>query len=105
MLINPEEMRRAGLSEGQRVTLECAVADEAAGAGTGKSDEGGEADGGTGGMARTRSVANMRIVPYDLPDGCIGAYYPETNALVPLDRHDIESKTPAYKGTPVRIVA
>ena len=87
VMINPEDMRRAGLVEGQRVTLECAVGVD------------GDAAGGT------RSVPGMRIVPYDLPDGCIGAYYPETNALVPLDYHDIESKTPAYKGTPVRIVA
>ena len=86
VLINPEDMRRAGLVEGQRVTLECAVGNEGDGSG------------------RTRSVAGMQIVPYDLPDGCIGAYYPETNALVPLDYHDIESKTPAYKGTPVRIL-
>ena len=84
MLVNPEDMRRAGLVEGQRVTLECAIDGDASGA--------------------TRSVPNMQMVPYDLPDGCIGAYYPETNALVPLDYHDIESKTPAYKGTPVRIV-
>ena len=82
VMINPEDMARSGLVEGQRVTLECAV------------DDGTE-----------RRVANLKVVPYDLPDGCVAAYYPETNALVPLDYHDELSKTPAYKGTPVRVVA
>ena len=82
VMINPEDMARAGLVEGQRVALECAVED-----------------------GTERCVTGLRVVPYDLPDGCVGAYYPETNALVPLDYHDELSKTPAYKGTPVRVLA
>ena len=98
VLINPDDMRRAGLAEGQRVTLSCAV--------RGPGDREDAPDGARHDDAPVeRSVSNLRVVPYDLPDGCIGAYYPETNALVPLDYHDIESKTPAYKGTPVRLVA
>jgi len=82
VLINPDEIARAGLSEGQRVTLH------------GASDDGHE-----------RCVSGLRLVAYDLPDGCVGAYYPETNALIPIGLHDRVSKTPAYKGTPVRIAA
>src|SRR5690606_7641526 len=31
-----------------------------------------------------RHVQGFRLVPYDIPRGCLGAYYPETNPLVPL---------------------
>jgi len=41
----------------------------------------------------------------DLPRGAVGGYYPELNPLVPLAYHEELSKTPAYKGVPVRIVA
>ena len=41
----------------------------------------------------------------DTPRGCIAAYYPEANPLVPLSLHDQASKTPAYKGVPVWIEA
>ena len=81
VLMNPDDITRAGLVEGQRITLESTVEDGV-----------------------ERRVANLTVTPYDLPDGCVGAYYPETNALVPLDYHDIASKTPAYKGAPVRVL-
>ena len=45
----------------------------------------------------------FRIVPFDIPKGCVGAYYPEANALIPLSHHDRQAKTPAYKATPVRL--
>lgn len=50
-----------------------------------------------------RSVGGLTVVAYDLPLSSVGAYYPEVNALVPLGLHDLPSKTPAYKGAPVRI--
>ena len=46
---------------------------------------------------------NKRIVPYDIPRGCIGAYFPEANPLVPLSHHDQKAHTPAYKAVPVRV--
>ncbi|RAK52277.1 FdhF/YdeP family oxidoreductase [Phenylobacterium deserti] len=51
----------------------------------------------------SRTVQGLRIVPYDIPKGCIGAYYPETNPLVPLGHHDKQAHTPAYKAVPVRV--
>ncbi|HYN90133.1 MAG TPA: FdhF/YdeP family oxidoreductase, partial [Ardenticatenaceae bacterium] len=51
VLINPEEMERRGLSEGQVVMLECAVEDGA-----------------------ERVVRGLRVVPYDLPNTCVAAY-------------------------------
>lgn len=50
-----------------------------------------------------RRVPGLRVVPYDLPRGAVAGYYPELNVLAPLDRHDLASGTPAYKGIPVRI--
>ncbi|MGF7147325.1 molybdopterin-dependent oxidoreductase alpha subunit [Sphingomonas zeicaulis] len=82
LLINPEEMTRAGLAAGQRVSL--------------LSDAGDGIE---------RRVDGLEVTPFLLPDGCLGAYYPEANPLVPLSHHDEQSKTPAYKTVPVRIVA
>lgn len=82
LLINPDEMLRLGLARDQRVAVVCAV------------DDGQE-----------RIVPDLKVVPYDLPDRCVAGYYPELNPLVPLGRYERHSQTPAYKGTPVRILA
>ena len=52
---------------------------------------------------RRREVKGLRVVPYDIPAGCCGAYFPEANPLIPLDHHDDHAHTPAYKATPVRV--
>ena len=75
-------MARLGLEEGQKVDLVCAVED---------------------GIARR--VGALTVTPYDLPPGCVAGYYPELNPLVPLGYHEKNSQTPAYKGTPVKILA
>jgi molybdopterin-dependent oxidoreductase alpha subunit len=50
-----------------------------------------------------RVARGFRIVPYNIPRGCIGAYFPEANALIPLGHHDLQAHTPGYKATPVRL--
>jgi hypothetical protein len=45
----------------------------------------------------------LQIVPYNIPEGCAGAYFPECNPLMPLWHHDQESKVPGYKALPVRV--
>ena len=80
ILINPDDIERAGLVAGQRVSLL------------------GDADDGHG-----RRIDQLEIVPYDLPDGTIVGYYPELNPLIALSHHDQHSKTPASKAVPVRI--
>ena len=80
LLINPEDMLRAGLREGQTVSW--------------------SADAGDG---VERQVDGLKVTPFSLPDGCLGGYYPEMNPLVPLWSHDVQSKTPASKSVPVRI--
>lgn len=50
-----------------------------------------------------REAPDFRLVEYDLPPGCLAAYFPETNALVPLDHHAERARTPASKAIPVRL--
>jgi len=45
-----------------------------------------------------RVAPAFRVVVYDTPRGCAAAYYPETNALVPLDSQADHSGTPTSKG-------
>ena len=80
VLMGPEDMLSANLHDGALVTLVT------------QSDDGFH-----------REVAGLAVTPYDLPRGCLAGYFPELNPLVPLDRHDKLSKTPAAKGIPVAI--
>lgn len=48
-----------------------------------------------------RVVESFRIVPYNIPQGSLAAYYPETNPLVALSSHDKFAKIPASKSVPV----
>jgi molybdopterin-dependent oxidoreductase alpha subunit len=81
VLVSPTEMAKHGLAAGQRIALQT------------------DRDDGV-----IRRVDRLEVVAFDLPEGCLGAYYPEANPLVPLDHHDRESSTPAYKSVPVRII-
>ncbi|PZO80207.1 MAG: formate dehydrogenase [Sphingomonas hengshuiensis] len=82
VLMNPKEIAKAGLHKGQIVAIV-----------------------GDAGDGIDRRVGGLKVVPFDLPDGCVAGYYPELNPLIPLDWHDHASKTPASKAVPVRIVA
>jgi hypothetical protein len=44
-------------------------------------------------------------VEYDIPRGCLGAYYPETNPLVPLSSVADGAGTPTSKSIPVLLKA
>ncbi|MGF6855899.1 FdhF/YdeP family oxidoreductase [Paraburkholderia sp. CI3] len=48
-----------------------------------------------------RRADHFRLVEYDIPRGCIGAYYPETNPLVPLSSVGDVCNTPTSKSIPV----
>ena len=50
-----------------------------------------------------RVVEGLRVVVYDIPEGCCGGYYPECNPLIPLWHHALGSHVPAAKSIPVRI--
>jgi molybdopterin-dependent oxidoreductase alpha subunit len=48
-----------------------------------------------------RNVEGFKLVEYDIPRGCLGAYYPETNPLVPLSSIADGAGTPTSKSIPV----
>lgn len=80
VFMNKDDIARLRLADGDAVDLTTALDDGA-----------------------TRSVAGLRVAEYDIPAGCCGAYYPETNPLFPLSHHDPKFKVPGYKDLPVRI--
>jgi molybdopterin-dependent oxidoreductase alpha subunit len=82
VLMHRNDIDRFGLEERIPVTLSTAV------------DDGVE-----------RQVAGLRVVAYDIPEGCIASYYPECNPLLPLWHHEEKSKVPAAKSIPVRVKA
>ncbi|MBV8538792.1 MAG: FdhF/YdeP family oxidoreductase [Alphaproteobacteria bacterium] len=51
-----------------------------------------------------RQVDGFIVRAYDIPEGCVGAYYPECNPLIPVWHHAKGSFVPAAKGIAVRIV-
>ena len=81
VFMNPADIAKHGLVDGDVIGLST------------------EADDGIG-----REKHGLRVFAYDVPQGCMGAYYPECNVLIPLSHHAEESKVPAGKSVPVRIM-
>jgi molybdopterin-dependent oxidoreductase alpha subunit len=50
-----------------------------------------------------RTVYGFWVKPHSIAAGSVGAYYPETNPLLPLAHHDPKSGTPAAKSIPVLV--
>ncbi|WP_045738464.1 FdhF/YdeP family oxidoreductase [Xanthomonas sp. MUS 060] len=48
-----------------------------------------------------RQAKRFMLVAYNIPRGCLAAYYPETNPLVPLSSFADEARTPTSKSIPV----
>ncbi|WP_372002260.1 FdhF/YdeP family oxidoreductase [Tistrella mobilis] len=82
VMMNREDIERMGLVSGARVVLTTVAED---------------------GIPRRK--AGLTVLAYDVPKGCLAAYYPECNVLVPLSHHERDSLTPAAKSVPVRIAA
>ena len=80
VLINERDMGRLGLREGQEISLMTLANDKV-----------------------HREVTGFRVHRYNIPDGCIGGYYPECNPLIPVWHHAERSKVPAAKSVPVVI--
>lgn len=81
ILMNQADIEKCGLHEGDSVTLQT-IADDGI----------------------DRRLQGLEIKAYDIPEGCIGGYYPECNVLLPLWHYAKESKVPGAKSIPVRIV-
>lgn len=80
LFMHPDEIRRRGLQEGDRVELSTVWLDDV-----------------------ERKVGGFKVVAYDIPPGDVAAYYPETNPLVPLHSVGDGSDTPTSKSIPVLI--
>jgi anaerobic selenocysteine-containing dehydrogenase len=78
VFMNETDMKERGIAPGVLVEIE-AIADD----------------------GQSRVVRGFKARPYNIPRGSIGAYYPETNPLLPLAHHDAKSKTPAAKSIAV----
>ncbi len=79
LMISATDLQRLGLQSGERVDLVSLWHD-------------GE-----------RRAEDFLLVEYAIPPGNLAAYFPETNALVPLDHVAERAGTPASKAIPVRI--
>ncbi len=82
LFMNEADMAAAGVAEGQIVALVSDAGD---------------------GVKRRRD--GMIATRYAIPRGCLGAYYPEANLLIPVEHHAEQSHVPAAKSVPVRIDA
>ncbi|HWV12211.1 MAG TPA: formate dehydrogenase, partial [Sphingobium sp.] len=80
LFMNAEDMMAEGLKEGDVIALE------------GSSQDG-----------RVRRRPGLIAAVYNIPRGCLGAYYPECNVLIPIEHHAEESHVPAAKSVPVTI--
>ena len=82
VFIHAEDIRALGMQDGDWVDLFTVWDDE-----------------------QVRRADGFRLVAYDIPRGNIGAYYPETNPLVPLTSTAIGAGTPTSKSVPVVLKA
>ncbi len=84
VFINPADIESLGLTAGQRVDLvsEWTDADQ---------------------RLQERRATDFLVVAYSTPVGNAAAYYPEANALVPLDHTAAKSNTPASKAITIRV--
>ncbi|NHH99453.1 FdhF/YdeP family oxidoreductase [Oceanimonas sp. MB9] len=80
VFMHPDEIRRRGLNKGDVVEMISLWHDGV-----------------------ERRVGGFKVVPYDIPDGNVAAYYPETNPLVPLHSTGDDSHTPTSKSVAVLI--
>jgi molybdopterin-dependent oxidoreductase alpha subunit len=78
VFISAADLARLGLRAGQRVDITSVWGDNV-----------------------KRRVEDFELVEYDIPEGCVGAYYPETNPLVPLESIGDGCGTPTSKSVPV----
>jgi molybdopterin-dependent oxidoreductase alpha subunit len=79
IFMNRDDIRKAGLQQGQFVDLTSHFQGE------------------------TRNSAHFQIAPYDIPRGCTATYFPEANPLVHLGSVSEISNTPACKSVIISI--
>jgi molybdopterin-dependent oxidoreductase alpha subunit len=82
LFMNPADIQRLGLKAGDEVLASTVAKDKI-----------------------SRTVAKLRVTPYDIPAGCVAGYYPELNPLIPLWHHAEDSQVPAAKSIPITLRA
>jgi molybdopterin-dependent oxidoreductase alpha subunit len=83
VLANAEDLAALGIAPGQRIDVTSHW-----------SGEGGE---------ERRQLRGFRAVAYEIPRGCVAAYFPEANPLVPIGQFADRSLTPAFKSIVVSL--
>ncbi|MGM1057822.1 FdhF/YdeP family oxidoreductase [Saccharothrix sp. Mg75] len=86
VFVNPDDLAELGLRDGRHVDLVGEWPDDPTG-------------------VVERRAERFRVVSYPTARGCAAAYFPEANALVPLDSTADVSGTPTSKSIVVRLVA
>jgi molybdopterin-dependent oxidoreductase alpha subunit len=84
IFVNPADIERFGLKDGDRVDL---VSEFTNG----------------DGHVQERRAKDFLVVGYSTPVGNAASYYPETNSLVPLDHTAAKSNTPVSKAIVIRL--
>ncbi|MCA1616126.1 MAG: molybdopterin-dependent oxidoreductase [Acidobacteria bacterium] len=79
VFLNPEDVREAGLAEGEAVDLVSHFEGE------------------------ERVARNFSVVPYPIPRRCAATYFPEANVLVPVGHVAERSNTPASKSVVISL--
>ena len=80
IFMNPDDVRDAGLQQGQLVDLTSHYEGE------------------------KRFAKHFMVTPYDIPRGCTATYYPETNVLVPINSSAERANTPTSKFIVISLV-
>jgi molybdopterin-dependent oxidoreductase alpha subunit len=81
VLMNRADMSDLGLEDGETVDVIGAAEDDV-----------------------TRIVRGLRATQYDVPKGSCAGYFPECNPLLPLWHHAENSKVPAAKSIPIKVI-
>jgi len=79
LFMNPKDVKKDGLKKGDYVDISSHY------------------DG------QERIAKSFMVVPYDIPEGNLATYFPETNVLVPYDRYGKKSQTPISKSIVVKV--
>jgi molybdopterin-dependent oxidoreductase alpha subunit len=79
IFMNPEDMERIGVMQGQKVDLASHFGDE------------------------VREARGFMVAPYRIPRGCTATYFPEANVLVPVGDVALVSNTPVSKSVVISI--
>ena len=79
VLLNPQDMKDAGINAGQQLDIISEYAGE------------------------ERRAKGFQAIPYPIPTRCAATYFPEANILVPIQHTARKSNTPASKSVVVRL--